>query len=109
MQSNRTIRAKQFLPFNALKGLQEALREKEKEMEYEERKYLAEETLNELDNIINRIENGSKVKIIYYNNHKYNEIAGIVTNIDSIKKKVEINKRENINICDIIEILKIIG
>ena len=29
MQFSRTNRAKQFLPFDALKGLQEALREKE--------------------------------------------------------------------------------
>ncbi len=35
MQVNRISRAKQFLPFDALKGLQEAL--KEKEIEYEER------------------------------------------------------------------------
>ena len=40
MQINRIARAKQFLPFDALKGLQEAL--KEKEIEYEERKELIE-------------------------------------------------------------------
>ena len=49
MQVNRISRAKQFLPFDALKGLQEAL--KEKEIEYEERKELSEETLNDLDTI----------------------------------------------------------
>ena len=36
--ANRVARAKQFLPFDALKGLQEALREKE--VEYEEKKDL---------------------------------------------------------------------
>ena len=34
MAVNRVSRAKQFLPFDALKGFQEALREKE--VEYEE-------------------------------------------------------------------------
>ena len=34
---SRVDRAKQFLPFDALKGLQEALREKE--IEYEEKPY----------------------------------------------------------------------
>lgn len=101
MQSSRISRAKQFLPFDALKGLQEALREKEREMEYEEKRYLSE-TLNELDNILNRIEDGSKVKIKFYKNHKYSEIEGTVTNIDSIKKKVQINKNYNINLSDII-------
>ena len=46
--ANRVARAKQFLPFDALKGLQEALREKE--IEYEEKKDLSEDTLNELNN-----------------------------------------------------------
>ena len=41
-------RAKQFLPFDALKGLQEALREKE--IEHEEKIELSEETLSELNN-----------------------------------------------------------
>ena len=45
MQINRIARAKQFLPFDALKGLQEAL--KEKEIEYEERKELSEDSLYE--------------------------------------------------------------
>ena len=61
MQVNRIARAKQFLPFDALKGLQEALREKE--IEYEEKKELSEETLADLDNILNRIEIGNIVKI----------------------------------------------
>ena len=37
---SREDRAKQFMPFDALKGLQEALREKE--IEYEQRKELTE-------------------------------------------------------------------
>ena len=105
MVVNRIARAKQFLPFDALKGLQEALREKEKEIEYEEKKELSEETLAELNNIFNQIEKGSYVKIRYYRNGRYSEINGIVTYIDYIKKKIQIDKIENINICDIIDIL----
>ena len=105
MVGNRIARAKQFLPFDALKGLQEALREKEKEIEYEEKKELSEETLAELNNIFNQIEKGSYVKIRYYRNGRYSEINGIVTYIDYIKKKIQIDKIENINICDIIDIL----
>ena len=39
MQINRIARAKQFLPFDALKGLQEALKEKELNMK-KEKNYL---------------------------------------------------------------------
>lgn len=102
MQGNRIARAKQFLPFDALKGFQEALREKE--IEYEEKKELSEETLNDLDNILNRIEVGSIVKIKYYKNRKYNEIQGTVTKIDYIKKKIQIENENNINIADIINL-----
>jgi len=101
--ANRVARARQFLPFDALKGLQEALREKE--VEYEEKKDLSEDTLNELNNKFNQIDNGSFVKITFYKNGKYSEIKGRVTNIDYIKKKIQINKEYNINICDIVSIL----
>ena len=100
---NKVTRAKQFLPFDALKGLQEALREKE--IEYEEKRDLSEDTLNELNNIFNQLENESYVKITFYKNGKYSKIKGKVTNIDYIKKKIQINKEYNINICDIVNIL----
>ena len=95
----RTARAKQFLPFDALKGLQEALREKE--IEYEERKELSEETLNNLDSILNRIEIGDIITIKYYKDRRYSEIKGKVTKIDFIKKKIQIDNENNINIADI--------
>ena len=95
-------RAKQFLPFDALKGLQEALREKE--IEHEEKIELSEETLAELNNNFNKIEIGSRVKIKFYKNMKYVEISGIITNIDYIKKKIQIDQKQNINISDIVYI-----
>ncbi len=103
MAVNRVSRAKQFLPFDALKGFQEALREKE--VEYEEKKDLSEEILTELDECFNKLEKGSIVKIKYYKNRKYNEVNGKVTNINYVRKKIQINNEENINISDIVEIL----
>ena len=99
---NRVARAKQFLPFDALKGLQEALREKEQEQE--EKIELSEESLLELNNSFNKIEIGSKVKIKFYKNNRYVEISGIITNIDYIKKKIQIENFQNINISDIVSI-----
>lgn len=99
---NRENRAKQFLPFDALKGLQETLREKE--IEQEEKIELAEERLTELENEFNRIEKGINVNIKYYKNKQYINISGIVTNIDYVRKKIQINNSENISICDILNI-----
>ena len=99
---SKLLRAKQFLPFDALKGLQEALREKE--IEHKERVDLSEESLAELNNIFNQIEIETIVKIKYYKNKQYTEIIGKVTKIDYTKKKIQINKQENINMYDIIKI-----
>ena len=103
MAANRQERAKQFLPFDALKGLKEAL--KEKEIEYQEKKELSEDSLTILQNEFNKIEKGSRVMIKYYKNKKYINVIGIVTNIDIIKKKIQINNRENINMSDILKIV----
>ena len=54
---NKVARAKQFLPFDALKGLQEALREREKEIE----KFALNNKINleKLNEIINEYEYSS--------------------------------------------------
>lgn len=100
--NNRIARAKQFLPFDALKGLKEAL--KEKEIEYEEKRELSEESLTELDNIFNRIEIGDNITIKYYKSRRYNEIKGRVTKIDFIKKKIQIDNENNINMVDVVSL-----
>ena len=99
---SREERARIFLPFDALKGLKEALREKE--VEYEDKKELFEESYTKLQKEFDRIDNNSKVKIVYYKNKGYTEIKGIVTNIDYIKKKIQINNTQNVNICDILNL-----
>lgn len=99
---NRVNRAKLFMPFDALKGLQEALREKEREIE--ERKELSEESLMELQKELNKIEKGSNVKIKYYKNNKYIYAIGVVTRIDYIKKKIILDGDTKINLNDIVKL-----
>ena len=99
---NRVDRAKLFIPFDALKGLQEILREKEKEIE--ERKELSEESLMELQEELNKIEIGSKVNIKYYDKDRYININGVIKKIMYTKKKIIINEDIVINLCDIIEL-----
>ena len=101
---NRVERAKQFLPFDALKGLKEALRKVEKEREEVERIELSEESLEELENKFNRVKQEDIVSIKYYKNKKYVEVTGNITNIDYIKKRIQINKTEDISIYDILDI-----
>lgn len=99
---SRVDRAKLFIPFDALKGLQEILREKEKEVE--ERKELSEESLMELQEELNKVDKGSTVFIKYYKNNKYVDISGIITKINFAKKKIILNENISINICDIIKL-----
>ena len=62
-------RAKQFLPFDALKGFKEAL--DEKQIKYEDKKELTEESYNSLQEEWNKIDKQSIVEIKYYKNKRY--------------------------------------
>ena len=53
---NNKERAKQFMPFDAMKGLNEALRAKEERRTRVERKQLSEDMAEELSRVLNRIE-----------------------------------------------------
>ena len=100
--ASREERAKQFLPFDALEGLREALKEKEEEQE--EERILLEDSLLALQKKFNKIEIGTNIKIKYYKNKKYIVTQGQVTKIDKIKKKIILNQEEIINIDDIVEL-----
>ena len=66
-------RAKQFLPFDALKGFKEAL--DEKQIKYEDKKELTEESYNSLQEEWNKIDKQSIVEIKYYKNKRYIQIG----------------------------------
>lgn len=99
---NNIERAKQFMAFDALKGLQDALREKERELE--DRRNLSEESSNELDIQLRRLVKGSKAELEYYKNHQYVNICGDITSIDNFNKKIIINEEEIIDFYDIIKV-----
>lgn len=99
MAISRQDRAKQFLPFDALAGFKELL--KEKEIELEERKELSEERFSELESEFNRVKIGSLVRIKYYYNKQYINISGKVTGIDYSKKQIKIDSKLEINVFDI--------
>ena len=102
MGVSRSDRARQFLPFDALKGLQEALREKE--VELDERKELSEESIEELSNKLQMVERGNKVRLVYYHQRKYRQIEEAVIDIKVIQKKLILEGDLRINFADIIYI-----
>lgn len=97
----RAGRAKQFLPFDALKGFQEAL--SEKQIKSDDKKELTDDSYIKLQEEWNKINKNSVVKVKFYKNKRYVDIQGKITNIDYIKKKIKIND-EVISACDIIDI-----
>lgn len=104
MAINKSDRARQFLPFDALKGLQEALREKEMELEQEEKRELSEEQGEIISNLLNKMQSGTKLKVKYYKNKRYVNYEGIVSKIDSVKKRIIFQDEIIIFMEDIFEI-----
>ena len=88
---NRQERAKQFMAFDALKGLQEELRKKE--IEYEQKREMSEWLLEQLEDEFRKIKIGEKVKVKYYKNGRYETMVGIVKKINYAKKEIEINEK----------------
>ena len=85
-------RAKIFLPFDALKGFSEALREKEKILV--DKKILSQEEKEKIANKLIQVKKGMIIKIIYFENNEYIELEGIVSNIDFVYKNLKIVKKQ---------------
>lgn len=86
---NRTDRAKQFIPFDALKGFREAILEKEKIIV--PKRELSEDLKEELDRIFAQISIGDIITVTFYNGEQYETITGSISNISSINKSLKID------------------
>ena len=77
---NREERAKQFMPFAALKGYQEALRKKEKivvpKMEF------SEEYAHVLDRKLHQVRKNDVITVVFFSKGEYLEKTGMVSRID---------------------------
>ena len=78
--SDKTDRARQFMPFASLKGYYDMVREKEKIIS--EKRELSEYKAEILSNKLLRIKKGSLVKVVYYHMDGYVKAEGMVSNID---------------------------
>lgn len=75
---SRENRAKQFAPFDALKGLQNALRVKEYEYESIQRGDLQEEQIAKISKVLLDLKKGDLVNVRYYCDGHNKEISGNV-------------------------------
>lgn len=76
---NKADRAKQFMPFDALKGLQEELRAREERRSRVEKKDLSEEQIEAICQVLNKVRQGSRIGITFYQSGHYLSIEGTVT------------------------------
>ncbi len=100
-RNTKLERAKIFLPFDALKGFQEALREKEKILV--DKKILSLEEKEKISNKLLQVKKGMIVKIIYFEDHEYIELEGMVSKIDYTYQLLKIVTKE-ISFTDILDI-----
>ena len=75
---NNIDRAKQFLPFDAMKGLTEALREREERRTRVERKQLDEGEIELISRALTRAEIGTSVRVCFYLDGHYVTVDGRV-------------------------------
>ena len=85
-------RAGQFMPFAALKGFYDLIREKEKIIVPKHE--LAEDKAEELSEKMNSVKIGMMINIVYYSDGEYISIKGIVTKIDITFRKITVVKTE---------------
>ncbi len=78
----RAERAKIFAPFDAMKGLQEALRDREERHQRVERHEISEEQANENSQVLMKLRRGLRVELECY--HAFHDIIvrGAITDVD---------------------------
>lgn len=82
---DRENRAKQFMPFDALKGLREALAEKERILI--SKKELSEEEKGELNQRLRQIKRGDRITVEYFQAGEYINMTGVV---DCIQENIKV-------------------
>lgn len=81
-------RAKQFLPFAALKGLPDALAQKEKVIV--PKIVLSEDMAEELDQKMQRIEKGKMISVVYFHKDEYLKVTGMVARFDKSSRILQV-------------------
>lgn len=89
---DRADRAKQFLPFDALRGFREALAAKERILV--DRRELSEEQKEELDRKLRQIKKKDIITVEYFEKDAYLSVTGMVASIDESSRILRlVNKK----------------
>jgi len=94
-------RAKQFMPFAALKGYSEALRKKERIAV--QKAELSEDYLEELNCRFLQIKRKDIIEVVYFHQNEYLKITGMVSGIDKVSRVLKVVNTE-INFDDIYDL-----
>lgn len=81
---NNKERAKQFLPFDAMKGLTEALKIREEKRTRVEKRELDEEMKAEIGRSLARLCRGCEVRLTFFSRGLYLTVDGTVTDLDAV-------------------------
>ena len=92
MAIKKADRARQFMPFAALTGYYEVIKQREKIIE--PRKELSEDEAEVLSSKLSKIQKGMLITLIYYKEDCYETLTGLVSNIDPVYRTITIVKNK---------------
>ena len=86
----RSRRAKQFMPFDALRGLKEAIAAKERVIE--PRRYPSEDAIAEINATLLGLHKGQIITVVYYGIYEqvYLQLTGPVRKVDSYWQNLQV-------------------
>ena len=92
MPMNRADRAKQFAPFDALRGLREALAKQEEAHERQEKRELSEEEQASIEQALVEIARGDEAEAVCFQDGKYVKVVGTVVRVDTNFRYLQIGE-----------------
>ena len=102
MGNEKASRAKQFMPFAALRGYYDMVRACERVRE--PRRIRSEEELDRLSAILASLSRGDMLRVTFYHTDAYETMEGMVAGVDPIGRTLTVVKTK-INFADIFELV----
>lgn len=90
MRDERADRAQQFMPFAALKGYYDLVRERERIVE--PRREQTEDAVLRISRKLAQIQKGAMVLVTYYDKDAYVSVQGLVSGIDTVARSLTVVK-----------------
>lgn len=91
-KNSKADRARQFMPFAALRGFDEMIRAEQKEVT--KKRELSEYDAERLSKKMNAVKKGSLVRVTYYREDGYVTVEGLVSELDIPMRRLRVVKTE---------------